>query len=153
MASSALCIRITQDVYPVIPKGDEVFVKYSDLRSDAQTLRRGLGQYAGMNRSKDIQINKLQAELAKFANESGVDFPEKAKLLAILGKYRDVFAGMEQAGDDLVTAIDDYDTTARPYWGGVPTIGRLVAAVRRFKKAWMIAKSLAPQAKELEAMA
>ena len=138
--------------FPANPELDCATLRttYDELRAAAITVNRSRGQFIRQVRERDLQIASLEKELTSYANDAALDYQEKAQLLSILGKYRDVFAAMETAGDELIEGMREYDTGARRYYGGSP-IRRLIHAVRAFVKAWKAAKEMAPQVKQIEA--
>ena len=137
-------------IFPAQPTPPTLRTTYEELRAAAITVNRSRGQFVRQVRERDLQITELQKELISYANDAALDFQEKAQLLNILGRYRDVFSCMEVAGDELVGGLHDYDFGARPLYGGAP-FSRLIAAVRAFVAAWKSAKEMAPQVKQLEA--
>lgn len=138
--------------FPANPELDCATLRttYDELRAAAITVNRSRGQFIRQVRERDLQIASLEKELTSYANDAALDYQEKAQLLSILGKYRDVFSSMEVAGDELIGGLHDYDYGSRPFSGGSP-FSRLIAAVRAFAKAWKAAKEMAPQVKQLEA--
>ena len=129
-------IPITEDRYPSAPQcnPDELLNLYAELRNDAQRLSRSRGYYAG-------RVVSLRHELAEFAGAAQITLQEKAQLNALVARYADTFQAFEQAGDELIGGLTDYDTGMRDYRGGNP-IHRLIVAVRAFAKAWKAAKDL-----------
>lgn len=136
--------------FPAEPTPSTLRITYNELRAAAITVNRSRAQFVRQVKERDLQITSLEGELMSYANDAALDYQEKAQLLSILGKYRDVFSTMEQAGDDLLEGLNDYDYGARPFQGGGP-FTRLIAAVRAFAKAWKAAKEMSPQIKQLEA--
>ena len=129
-------IPITEDRYPSAPRcnQDELMSLYAELRHDAQRLSRSRGYYAG-------RVVALRCELSEFAGAAQITLQEKAKLNALVARYADIFQAFEQAGDELIGGLTDYDTGIRDYRGGSP-IHRLIVAVRAFAKAWKAAKDV-----------
>lgn len=126
---------ITQRQFPADPAEDDLREVYTALRRAAQTLSRSRGQFIRQVRERDLQIERMQAEIASYANNAQLDLSERAHLLGIVSKYRDIFAAMETAGDELVGGLTDYTTGSGPFYGGRP-LGRLLAAVRAFVVTW-----------------
>ena len=136
--------------FPREPKAADIEHLYACMRKAGISINKSRAQYMSQCKAKDLKIVELQTELTSYANDAALDYQEKARLLSILSKYRDVFAAMETAGDELVEGLHEYDHGARPYYGGNP-IRRLIHAVRAFAKAWEAAKEMAPQVKQIEA--
>ena len=128
-------------VFPAEPAPSLLRVTYKELRAAAITVNRSRSQISRRSEEKSLQIERLQDELASYIDDAAFDYQEKAQLLTILAKYRDVFSAMEVAGDNLVAGLGEYDNGARPYYGGNP-IARLMSAVRAFVAAWNAAKEL-----------
>ena len=129
-------IPITEERYPSAPKcnQDDLLALYADLLHDAQRLSRSRGYYAS-------RVVSLRTELAEFASAAQITLEEKANLNALVARYADTFQAFEQAGDELIGGLTDYDRGMRNYRGGNP-IHRLIVAVRAFAKAWKAAKDL-----------
>lgn len=137
--------------FPADPTPATLRTTYEELRAAAITVNRSRGQFIRQVRERDQQIERLEAEVETFAREAAIDMQERAQLLAIVGKYRDIFAAMEKAGDDMVNGVDEYDTGRRAYYGG-GHIARLLTACRAFVAAWRQMKEMGTEdLKRLEA--
>lgn len=133
---------ITKRQFPADPAEDDLREVYTALRRAAQTLSRSRGQFIRQVRERDELISQLETDVEKFAREAALDMQERSQLLAVVGKYRDVFAAMEKVGDDLVGGVEEYDFGRRAYYGG-GHIGRLIGACRAFVAEWRQMKEVA----------
>jgi len=124
-------------VFPANPSPATLRATYNDLRQAAISVNRSRAQI--QRREREV-TEALRAELRAFAQDAELALREKAKLNAIIGKYTDVIAALETAGDELVAGLGDYDghVTMR----GVHPIRRLMTAVRAFIAAWQAAKEM-----------
>lgn len=127
--------------FPAQPTPKALRNTYDELRAAAITINRSRGQYIRQVQERDQLITKLETELTAYAKDAAIDMQERAQLLAILGKYKEVFSAMEHAGDELVGGVEEYDKGIRPFSGGMP-IARLVNACRAFIRAWKAAKEI-----------
>ncbi len=144
--TQTLTVREAQ--FPRNPEPNQLRTTYNRLRETAQRLSHARGALIGINNRKKLQIESLQAELSNYAEDATLDYQEKAQLLGILGRYRDVFASMETAGDEMVAGFQEYEFGSGPFAGGRP-IARLLNACRAFILAWKAAKDLGPEIREL----
>lgn len=128
--------------FPANPTPAALRSTYRELRAAAITVNRSRGQFIRQVRERDELISQLETDVEKFAREAALDMQERSQLLAVVGKYRDVFAAMEKAGDDLVGGVEEYDFGRRAYYGG-GHIGRLIGACRAFVAAWRQMKEVA----------
>jgi hypothetical protein len=92
-------------------------------------------------KERDLLIDQLQEEISSYANDAKLDYQERAQLLGILTKYRDVFSSLEQAGDEMVEGMEEYQKGAGTFQGARP-IRRLLAACYAFVRAWKAAKEI-----------
>ena len=128
-------------LFPVDPTEEEIRVQYKHLRKAAITVNRSRSQYIRQVKERDLIIDKLNADLAAFASDAQLDFQEKAQLLGILQKYRDVFSILEKAGDEMVEGVEEYKTGRGSFQGARP-FARLIAACYAFANAWRAAKDI-----------
>jgi uncharacterized coiled-coil DUF342 family protein len=128
-------------LFPVDPTQEEIRDQYNHLRKAAISVNRSRGQYIRQVKERDLIIDKLNSDLRSFASDAQIDFQEKAQLLSILQKYRDVFAKLEKAGDEMVEGVEEYKTGRGTFQGARP-FGRLIAACYAFVNAWRAAKDI-----------
>lgn len=128
-------------VFPVNPEPSALRKNYDHLRKAAITINRSRSQYIRQVRERDTLIDELQQEITTYASDAQLDYQERAQLLGILTKYRDVFSSLEKAGDEMVEGVEEYQKGARDFRGGFP-IQRLVAACYAFIRAWKAAKEI-----------
>ena len=83
------------------------------------------GARAGRRRPQLAIVIEQQEKLRAFAEESGLLFQQKAELNKILKQYADSFEVVEQAGDELELAMEDFK-------GGIASWQKLFAAFSRF---------------------
>ena len=129
------------NVFPVNPESSDLRKQYEHLRKAAITVNRSRGQYIRQVRERDVLIDQLQEEINNYANDAKLDYQERAQLLGILTKYRDVFSSLEKAGDEMVEGIKEYQKGAGTFQGARP-IQRLLAACYAFMRAWKAAKDI-----------
>ena len=129
-------------VFPVDPIEADLLKTYKQLRKAAISVNRSRGQYIRQVRERDQIIEKLEAELLGFTRDAQLDFQEKAQLLSILQRYKEVFSQLEKAGDEMVEGVEDYKTGSRTFQGARP-LARLIAACYAFVNAWRAAKDIA----------
>ena len=128
-------------VFPVKPEPSDLRKQYDHLRKAAITVNRSRGQYIRQVKERDLLIDQLQEEISSYANNAKLDYQERAQLLGILTKYRDVFSSLEQAGDEMVEGMEEYQKGAGTFQGARP-IRRLLAACYAFVRAWKAAKEI-----------
>lgn len=128
-------------VFPVKPEPSDLRKQYEHLRKAAITVNRSRGQYIRQVKERDVLIDQLQEEISSYANDAKLDYQERAQLLGILTKYRDVFSSLEKAGDEMVEGINEYQKGAGTFQGARP-IQRLLAACYAFMRAWKAAKDI-----------
>lgn len=128
-------------VFPLEPTPQELRGSYNRLRKAAISVNRSRGQYIRQVRERDQIIDKLNADLLSFTRDSQLDFQEKAQLLSILQKYKEVFSALEKAGDEMVEGVEEFRTGRRSYQGARP-LARLIAACYAFVQAWQAAKDI-----------
>ena len=128
-------------VFPVKPEPSDLRKQYDHLRKAAITVNRSRGQYIRQVKERDLLIDQLQEEISSYANDAKLDYQERAQLLGILTKYRDVFSSLEQAGDEMVEGMEEYQKGAGTFQGARP-IRRLLAACYAFVRAWKAAKEI-----------
>ena len=97
------------NVFPVKPEPSDLRRQYEHLRKAAITVNRSRGQYIRQVKKRDVLIDQLQEEISSYANDARLDYQERAQLLGILTKYRDVFSSLEKAGDEMVEGIEEYE--------------------------------------------
>ena len=88
-------------VFPVNPEPSALRKNYDHLRKAAITINRSRSQYIRQVRERDTLIDELQQEITTYASDAQLDYQERAQLLGILTKYRDVFSSLEKAGDEI----------------------------------------------------
>ena len=128
-------------VFPVKPEPSDLRKQYDHLRKAAITVNRSRSQYIRQVKERDLLIDQLQEEISSYANDAKLDYQERAQLLGILTKYRDVFSSLEQAGDEMVEGMEEYQKGAGTFQGARP-IRRLLAACYAFVRAWKAAKEI-----------
>ena len=128
-------------VFPVKPEPSDLRKQYEHLRKAAITVNRSRGQYIRQVKERDVLIDQLQEEISSYANDAKLDYQERAQLLGILTKYRDVFSSLEKAGDEMVEGSNEYQKGAGTFQGARP-IQRLLAACYAFMRAWKAAKDI-----------
>ena len=82
-------------VFPLNPEPGNLKKEYDHLRKAAITVNRSRSQYIRQVKERDLLINQLQDEITTYANDASLDYQERAQLLRILTKYRDVFSTLE----------------------------------------------------------
>ena len=116
---------ITEPRFPMNPDSQVLRKTYNDLRKTAISINRSRGQIrADRDRQLAIVIEQ-QDKLRAFAEESGLLFQQKAELNKILKQYAESLEVVEQAGDELEIAMEDFK-------GGIASWQKLFAAVSRF---------------------
>jgi len=128
-------------VFPLKPGPADLRQQYDHLRKAAITVNRSRSQYIHQVNERDVLIDQLQEEIRNYANDAKLDYPERAQLLGILTKYRDVFSSLEKVGDEMVEGIEEYQKGRRSFQGARP-IQRLLAACYAFMRAWKAAKEI-----------
>ena len=128
-------------VFPVKPEPSDLRQQYDHLRKAAITVNRSRSQYIRQVKERDVLIDQLQKEISSYANDAKLDYQERAQLLGILTKYRDVFSSLEKAGDEMVESIEEYQKGPGTFQGARP-IRRLLAACYAFMRAWKAAKDI-----------
>lgn len=128
-------------VFPTKPEPSDLRKQYEHLRKAAITVNRSRGQYIRQVKERDVLIDQLQEEISSYANDAKLDYQERAQLLGILTKYRDVFSSLEKAGDEMVEGINEYQKGPGTFQGARP-IQRLLAACYAFMRAWKAAKDI-----------
>lgn len=129
-------------LFPPEPTETDLRQTYSKLRKAAISVNRSRGQYIRQVRERDQIIERLEADLLGFTRDAQLDFQEKAQLLSILQKYKEVFAQLEKAGDEMVEGVEEYQSGRRSFQGARP-FARLIAACYAFVQAWRAAKDIA----------
>ena len=116
---------ITEPRFPKNPESQVLRKTYNDLRKTAISINRSRGQIrADRDRQLAIVIEQ-QEKLRAFAEESGLLFQQKAELNKILKQYAESLEVVEQAGDELELAMEDFK-------GGIASWQKLFAAFNRF---------------------
>ena len=116
---------ITEPRFPMNPDSQVLRKTYNDLRKTAISINRSRGQIrADRDRQLAIVIEQ-QEKLRAFAEESGLLFQQKAELNTILKQYAESLEVVEQAGDELELAMEDFK-------GGIASWHKLFAAFSRF---------------------
>jgi len=128
-------------VFPSEPSPQELRGSYKRLRKAAISVNRSRSQYIRQVRERDQIIDKLNTDLLRFTTDSQLDFQEKAQLLSILQKYKEVFSSLEKAGDEMVEGVEEFRSGRRSYQGARP-FARLIAACYAFVQAWQAAKDI-----------
>lgn len=128
-------------VFPVTPEPSDLRKQYDHLRKAAITVNRSRSQYIRQVRERDQLIDQLQEEISNYAKDAKLDYQERAQLLGILTKYRDVFSSLEKAGDEMIEGVEEYQKGRGSFQGARP-IQRLLAACYAFMRAWKAAKEI-----------
>ena len=128
-------------VFPLNPEPGNLKKEYDHLRKAAITVNRSRSQYIRQVKERDLLIDQLQDEITTYANDASLDYQERAQLLRILTKYRDVFSTLEKAGDEMVEGVEEYRKGPDSFQGARP-IQRLLAACYAFMNAWKAAKEI-----------
>lgn len=129
-------------LFPIDPSEAELRSSYKHLRKAAISVNRSRGQYIRQVRERDQIIEKLEADLLGFTKDAQLDFQEKAQLLSILQRYKEVFSQLEKAGDEMVEGVEDYRKGRGTFQGARP-LARLISACYAFVQAWRAAKDIA----------
>ena len=116
---------ITEPRFPKNPDSQLLRKTYDDPRKTAISINRSRGQIrADRDRQLAIVVDQ-QKKLKAFAEESGLLFQQKAELNKILKHYAESLEVVEQAGDELELAIEDFK-------GGIASWQKLFSAFSRF---------------------
>jgi hypothetical protein len=111
---------------------------YLELRRNYKSLMISRGIHRSRSEKQGEQLRELSMRLRSLAaREASV----KAEAYAMLKIVSDVVEHLEDAGDEVGTAFDDYQLGRRAYNGG-GNIARLVQAVIRFLNRWRQGKQL-----------
>lgn len=117
---------------PSLLERERLDALYLELRSNYKSLMISRGIHRSRSEKQGEQLRELGVRLrALAAREASV----KAEAYAMLAIVSDVVEHLEDAGDEVATAFDDYQLGRRAYNGG-GNIARLVQAVIRFLNRW-----------------